>query len=112
MWSGEKGKKKYHLVNWQEVCLPKDQGGLGVPDLEIMNIALLSKWLWKLFNENGPGQQIIKAKYLCNQNMCQVSKKNGDSHFWQGLMEVKHLFWACCKVKIGRGDMTSGKITG
>jgi hypothetical protein len=46
-------KKKYHLVNWQIVCIPKDQGGLGVLDLEKMNIALLAKWLWKLFNEHG-----------------------------------------------------------
>jgi hypothetical protein len=27
--------------------------GLGVLDLEKMIIALLSKWLWKLFNEDG-----------------------------------------------------------
>jgi hypothetical protein len=44
-------RRKYHLVKLETVCLPKDQGGLGVLDLEVMNIALLSKWLWKLFNE-------------------------------------------------------------
>lgn len=53
LWSGEKEKQKYHLVAWSTVCRPKDLGGLGVSDLELMNIALLAKWLWKLFNVDG-----------------------------------------------------------
>ena len=35
-------KNKYHLVNWNEVCQPKDQGGLGVIDLRVMNVCLLA----------------------------------------------------------------------
>ena len=30
------------------MCPPKEQGGLGVMDLEIQNKCLLSKWLFKL----------------------------------------------------------------
>lgn len=40
-------------MNWAEVCQPKGQGGLGVFDLNVMNISLLGKWLWKLENEEG-----------------------------------------------------------
>jgi hypothetical protein len=69
LWDENENKKKYHLVNWQKVCMPKDQGGLGVLDLEKMNIALLSKWLWKLFNEDGIWQQILRKKYLQKQNL-------------------------------------------
>lgn len=33
------GKRiKYHLVNWPSVCTPKDLGGLGVIDLDLMNV--------------------------------------------------------------------------
>ena len=53
LWRESQGVKKYHLVQWQKVCMPKDQGGLGVIDLEKMNIALLGKWIWKLENEEG-----------------------------------------------------------
>lgn len=37
LWSGDKKKRKYHLVGWPQVCLPKDQGGLGILNLEVMN---------------------------------------------------------------------------
>ncbi|WVZ90567.1 hypothetical protein U9M48_036858 [Paspalum notatum var. saurae] len=67
-------KKKYRLVKWPLVCLPKDQGGLGVQNLEIQNKCLLSKWLFKLFNEEGMWQELIK-------NIVQVENKLGDSHF-------------------------------
>jgi hypothetical protein len=46
-------KKKYRLMKWSIVCQPKDQGGLGIQNLEIQNQCLLSKWLFKLINEDG-----------------------------------------------------------
>ena len=45
LWSSDVGTKKYHLVSWPVVCLPKSQGGLEVLDLKSMNLALLGKWL-------------------------------------------------------------------
>ena len=106
LWSGDKNKKKYHLVNWSTVCMPRDQGGLGILDLELMNISLLSKWLWKLFNDSGPWQDFLWKKYLNKSTLGQVTVKNGDSHFWQGLMDVKKLFWPCCKIIVGNGART------
>lgn len=35
------------MINWAQVCLPKIQGGMGVLDLELMNLSLLAKWRWK-----------------------------------------------------------------
>lgn len=63
------------------VCLPKDQGGLGVLNLKTMNVALLGKWLWKLENEQGLWQEILRKKYLKNSTLSQVEFKTGDSYF-------------------------------
>jgi hypothetical protein len=38
---------------WSVVFRPKDQGGLGIQDLEVKNIALLGKWLFRLLTEDG-----------------------------------------------------------
>jgi hypothetical protein len=104
LWSGDKNKRKYHLVSWLVVCLPKDQGSLGILNLDIINISLLRKWLWKLFNEKGDWQTLLHSKYLKKATQGQVEAKPGDSHFWQGLMDVKRLFWPCTKIKVGDGQ--------
>jgi hypothetical protein len=47
-WQNDSQKKKYKLTKWNIVCQPKDQGGL-----RIQNQCMLSKWLFKLINEDG-----------------------------------------------------------
>ena len=61
-------------------------------DLNVQNKCLLSKWLFKLTNEDGIWQQILRNKYLGSKTLTQVEKKPGDSQFWSGLMSVKKIF--------------------
>ncbi|PWA76188.1 hypothetical protein CTI12_AA236170 [Artemisia annua] len=42
------GRKKICRVAWSKVSNPIVAGGLGVTPLKFKNIALLSKWIWKL----------------------------------------------------------------
>jgi hypothetical protein len=79
-------------MKWSIVCQPKDQGGLGIQNLEIQNQCMLSKWLFKLINEDGLWQTIIRNKYLAGQTIGKVDRKPGDSHFWSGLMKAKETF--------------------
>lgn len=44
-WQGAKEERKYHMAKWETVSRPKDQGGLGVINTEIMNKSLLVKWI-------------------------------------------------------------------
>jgi hypothetical protein len=44
-WQGAKEEHKYHMAKWEKVSRPKDQGGLGVINTEIMNKSLLVKWI-------------------------------------------------------------------
>jgi hypothetical protein len=71
-WQGDNHKKKYRLMKWDILCLPKDQGGLGILNLEIKNICLLSKWLYKLINEDGIWQELLRKKYLKNKTIGEV----------------------------------------
>jgi hypothetical protein len=39
--------------------------------------------------------------------------KNGDSHSWQGLMEIKNFFWQHCRVQVGMElEQAFGRISG
>jgi hypothetical protein len=47
LWKGRKDVKGGHrLVAWDKVCTPKEWGGLGIPNLRYLNIALRARWLW------------------------------------------------------------------
>lgn len=35
-------------VRWLDVCKPKTEGGLGIRDQRLVNLALLEKWYWRL----------------------------------------------------------------
>jgi hypothetical protein len=61
LWRGSdvagKGKP---MVAWKKVATPKEKGGLGLKDLRIMNEALLTKHLHKLYNkEEVPWVQLV-----------------------------------------------------
>ena len=45
--------KKYRLARWNVLWSPKCVGGPGITDLNVYNVCLLSKWLYKLINEDG-----------------------------------------------------------
>ena len=52
LWKGtdavQGGKGGKCLVNWQTVCQPKANGGLGILDLQVMNSAVNTPWAWSL----------------------------------------------------------------
>jgi len=53
-WKGANLNRKYHLERWEDLCRPKDQGGLGITSTKTMNIALMTKWVWKILTEREP----------------------------------------------------------
>jgi hypothetical protein len=92
-WQGDSEKKKYRLTRWNIICRPKDQGGLGVHDLEVKNRALLGKWLARLLTEDGIWQNILRKKYVGEKAISQAQWKSGDFHFWARLMSTKKYFF-------------------
>ena len=71
----------------------KRSRGLGIEVLELKNRCLLSKWLFKLLNEEGVWQELINNKYLQSRSLSQVTARPFDSPFWKGLMKVKDDFF-------------------
>ena len=105
-WQGGGSKRKYRLARWNIVCQPKELGGLGVSNLAVKNTSLLSKWLFKLLNEDGMWQQLLKNKYLGEKSLSQISRRQGDSQFWSGLMNIKDQFLRGGHFKVRNGQAT------
>ena len=48
-WWGQKGdERKMSWMSWENLCVPKNQGGMGFKLLKEFNLALLAKQGWKL----------------------------------------------------------------
>ena len=55
---------KISWVKWDSVCLPKEEGSLGVRRLEEFNLALLGKWCWRMLTDKeGLWCRVFVAKY-------------------------------------------------
>ncbi|KAM0894059.1 hypothetical protein ACQ4PT_024726 [Festuca glaucescens] len=47
LWKGRQEVKGGHcLVAWDKVTSPKDLGGLGIPNLRLLNLSLRCRWAW------------------------------------------------------------------
>jgi hypothetical protein len=92
-WEGVGNKRKYHMVDWATVCRPKEYGGLGVLHTKNMNIALLVGWIWKLYhNAEGLWANLIRAKYLGNNDLFSPLVPTKGSQFWNSLQKLKWYF--------------------
>lgn len=69
-------------------------------------MSLLSKWWWKLEQEDGLWKDIVKAKYLQNNSIFSVTHKANDSPIWYDLLKVKDLYLQCRSIKINNGQKT------
>ena len=55
---------KTHLVGWDKVCAPLENGGLGVRKLTTFNKALLRKWLWRFgVEETRLWRRVVALKF-------------------------------------------------
>lgn len=102
LWHGNSiNKHGKYLVNWKQVCLPKNAGGLGVLDLRIQNKALLTKYLYKFFNQMDiPWVQILCKTYYKNEEAPNYPTKV-ESFWWRD----------CCSMLNDFKEITICKIT-
>jgi hypothetical protein len=64
LWGGMGEEHKFHLVAWDRICSPIQQGVLGVRQLIPFNLALLGKWLWRFgLEESHLWRRVVVAKY-------------------------------------------------
>ncbi|CAN1800109.1 Putative ribonuclease H protein At1g65750 [Linum perenne] len=51
IWGSKNGERKVHLISWENVCKPKDQGGLGLRSAHELNQAFLMKLTWGMLKK-------------------------------------------------------------
>jgi ribonuclease HI/exonuclease III len=102
LWSGHQPNKKWALVNWDKLCMPKNQGGLGLRDPGKMNQTMGAKIWWRwLKNPTAAWAQLWKRKYAPHTPEDQLIRHNNHiqgSNVWNTAwlnrtVVQQHAFW-------------------
>jgi hypothetical protein len=64
LWSGDEGKKYFHLCSWEVIARPKLLGGWGIRNIYLFNYALATNSLWCVLMKEGVWNKVIKDKYI------------------------------------------------
>ena len=90
------------LVAWTKICRPKNQGGLGVLNLEVQNKALLLKNLDKFFNHHDtPWVDLIWNSYYSNGSL--PGNHLEGSFWWKSHLKLVDLYKAMAKCNVKNG---------
>ncbi|RVW57651.1 putative ribonuclease H protein [Vitis vinifera] len=126
LWRDTEERRKFHLVNWVEVCKNKKHGGLGLRHLEGLNQAFLGKWLWRFSLERESlWRKVILGKFgeveggwitreVVFPQECNSSRCMGKGRGWRWILEVSfgRLFqdWELKEVSQSLEHTTSSKV--
>ena len=106
LWGGGSLERKVHLINWEVVCTQKEKGGLGIRKIDLLNKALLSKWIWRLASEkDNLWKKVIGVKYGQEGFGWRTKEAHGTFGVgvWKEIMKEANWCWDSIKFKVGKG---------
>ncbi|GJX65445.1 RNA-directed DNA polymerase, eukaryota, reverse transcriptase zinc-binding domain protein [Tanacetum coccineum] len=96
-----KGKAK---ISWKSICKPKEQGGLGIKNLQVWNEVLIVKQLWKVIAKKDTlWVKWVNTENLKGKSIWEITAKTNSSAGWKEMLKLRdkirnHVLW-----KIGNG---------
>lgn len=95
LWGKGKERKKWALVAWEKICKPKNHGGIGLDDPDILSKDLGAKLWWHWVKEPKAQWAIIwKEKYASSWQSNDHIRMDGNikgSHIWNKVWENRGL---------------------
>ncbi|GJY34673.1 putative ribonuclease H-like domain-containing protein [Tanacetum coccineum] len=90
LWSHGSSKRCQSKVAWEVVCLPKDEGGLGVRRLDTFNKALMVSHMWKLLSlKESLWVRWVHIYKLNNRNFWDVLIRGNISWGWRKVLQLR-----------------------
>lgn len=105
LWEGGMAKKD-HLINWHDVCRPKELGGLGLGRIKKKNMALMGKWLWCFSMERDSlWHSTTSHKYGHHPNGWDcISQSNASwSLLWKNICHLYLIFLSYTRLALDNG---------
>jgi hypothetical protein len=91
-WTGvreETNSRSLCLRAWKDICAPKDEGGLGIRNLQAMNQALILMAAWRLADHpNDFLHAVLKSKYYPDSSIWRPKPNIPKSALWASILKV------------------------
>ncbi|RVX06635.1 putative ribonuclease H protein [Vitis vinifera] len=105
LWGGGSLERKAHLIKWKVVCSPKEEGGLGIRKIDVLNKALLGKWVWRYaYEKENLWKRVIGVKY--GQEGCGWRTKDVCGPYgvglWKEIMKEADWCWESIVFRLAR----------
>ncbi|XP_056848360.1 uncharacterized protein LOC130498784 [Raphanus sativus] len=104
LWSGNIEKKGIAKVDWNTVCLPKEEGGLGLRNFTTWNHVLCLKFIWLILSKS-PSLWVDwhQSVHLNEESFWTIEASAADSWAWRKLLDLRPLALQFCKLQLGNG---------
>ncbi|GKV48718.1 hypothetical protein SLEP1_g55522 [Rubroshorea leprosula] len=104
LWGSDIQTNKPHLVHWNDVCLPRRYGGLGVRSAKECNKALIAKLGWQILSgSEKPWCQAIKHKYLHSASFSSCTPTPSSSITWRSILKTREVLQLGTRWRVGSG---------
>jgi len=109
LWSSSDMRTTKAKVAWDQVCLPKKEGGLGIKRITKWNKIALLKHIWNLCNDSDGSiwSTWIRSNLLRGRNFWTIKMPENCSWAWGKILKLRSLAWPKMKDIIGDGMTTS-----
>lgn len=95
-------------LSWDQVCRPKEEGGLGLRSLSEINKVCCLKLIWRISSQNTLWTQWVKRYLIRKGSFWNVSDTSTlGSWIWKKLLKYRVLAKSFLKVDIRSGATTS-----
>ncbi|KAJ1261851.1 hypothetical protein BS78_09G062200 [Paspalum vaginatum] len=108
-WKGNQAEgatKSICFRAWEDICQPKQLGGLGIKNITTVIRSLVTHSAWMIAARKEPFlANVLKAKYHPNTSFWKAHATGARSVFWSSIQSVKHHLQNNCIYQIHEGSV-------
>ena len=107
LWSGKLGNAHRAKIRWKSVCLPKEEGGLGLRRVKDSNDANVMKHICNLFyRKDSLWMAWVRRLYLRQGSLWCAKVPSNCSWNWRKILQLRDRIRPYIKHKVGNGTGT------
>ncbi|GJS67022.1 hypothetical protein Tco_0681586 [Tanacetum coccineum] len=108
LWCNGDYKRGKAKVSWDDICLPKHEGGLGLRSLEVFNLALMTTHIWNIVSsKESLWVRWVHTYKLRGHTFWDIYLKADMSWGWRKLLQLRYLVRPFFWMQIGNGHKAS-----